>query len=179
MNINIAHAKNHGLHCRKGISSHCLSIPRLDPPADRFPVLSPLKRNLMHANIYHSWDSAVGILSWGLFVSVSVGCLMQVCFCDGWLQRFSEQDREPGAFPLGIRTGGGNQYVWLILPDVSSAEGTEPQICPNHGPPTQLQASIKEWTRLLCRQRIRNKRSPNPDVAQVWPVMLTLTMNWF
>lgn len=75
-------------------------------------------------------DFAVGILSWDLFVSVSVGCLMQVCFCDGSLQSVSDQDREPGPFPAGLRTDGGNQCVWLILADVSSVEGTEPPNLP-------------------------------------------------
>lgn len=51
---------------------------------------------------------------------------MQVCFCDGWMQRVSDQDQEPGSFPPGIRRGRGSRYVWLILPDVSSAQGTEP-----------------------------------------------------
>lgn len=55
---------------------------------------------------------------------------MQVCFCDGSLQSFSDQDREPGPFPRGLRTDGGNQCVWLILVDVSSVEGTEPPNLP-------------------------------------------------
>lgn len=59
--------------------------------------------------------AAVGILSWGLFVSVSVGCLMQVCFCDGWLQHVSDQDPEPGPFPAGIRAGRASRFVGLIL----------------------------------------------------------------
>lgn len=84
----------------------------------------------MSANICHTCDFAVGILSWDLFVSVSVGCLMQVCFCDGSLQSFSDQDWEPGLFPPGLCTDRGNQCVWLILDDVCSVEGTEPPNLP-------------------------------------------------
>ncbi len=49
---------------------------------------------------------AVVVLNSGLFVSVSAGCLMQLCFCDGWLQCFSNQEWGPGLFPVGVHMGG-------------------------------------------------------------------------
>lgn len=61
----------------------------------------PPKEDLIYGNICRSCDFAVGLLSWGLFVGVSAGCLMLVCLCDGWLQRVSDQDREPGPFSTG------------------------------------------------------------------------------
>lgn len=47
----------------------------------------------------------------GLFVSVSVGCLMQLGFCDGWLQCFSNQEWGPGPFPLGVHVGRALGYL--------------------------------------------------------------------
>lgn len=68
-----------------------------------YQITSPFlpKEDLIYGNICRSCDFAVGLLSWGLFVGVSAGCLMLVCLCDGWLQRVSDQDREPGPFSTG------------------------------------------------------------------------------
>lgn len=46
------------------------------------------------------------VLNLGLFVSVSLGCLMQLCFCDGWLQCFLNQEWGLGLLPMGIHLGG-------------------------------------------------------------------------
>lgn len=110
---------------------------------------------------------AVGILSWGLFVSVLVGCLMQVCFCDGWLQHVSDQDQEPGPFPPGIRTGGASRYVRLILPDVSSAQGTEPLNLPKPCP-TYLALSLYHGVNTLV---LHTKNTDQKKKAKSWCVI--------
>lgn len=66
------------------------------------------------------WTSAVStsatapafvavVLNWGLFVRVSVGCLMQLGFCDGWLKCFFEQGMKTrpvsSGHPFGRGTG--------------------------------------------------------------------------
>lgn len=49
---------------------------------------------------------AAALLNSGLFVTVSVGCLMQLCFCDGWLQCFSNQEWGLGLLPSGMHAFG-------------------------------------------------------------------------
>lgn len=115
----------------------------------------------------------VVVLNSGLFVSVSVGCLMQLCVCDGWLQCFSNREWGPGLFPVGIHMGG---YVWVILrfrdlhvgnwtPESGSAMFCRFSYMP------QLYFCLWQREKHICftdQQRTRNKREPNanPDTQQ-------------
>lgn len=101
-----------------------VSVHRLDPPGDRLPVLFSPKEDFNVCQhlplVILQWvfwaENCLSVCQWGVWCRSAF--VMVHC-------RASQTRTESQVHFHYLRTGGGNQCVWLILPDVSSVGGTE------------------------------------------------------
>lgn len=154
----IAKKKSKDSTRESGYNHVVVSNHRLDTAADRLPVLFPHEEDLIHTNVCHSCDCAVGILSWGLFVRVFDAALLL------WWLTAARLRLRPRA--RSISTGRPHRQVCLTNPAwwaLCSGNWTTLFHLLSYKP-----LSSSEHVSCAHKQHGTKKKRPNPDVWTVF-----------